>query len=410
MENTNQITSSTEKTFFALLRACLWGEQRFPFSPKPDTDWTAIRTELNHHAIDNLPVDLLAKYHCAKENVYMAMAIKGLTHWYKLMKTQHEICRILQSHQIPCAVIKGAAADMYYPQPPNRNMGDIDLLVAPGKLDTAVNVLLETGCTLHDDRNPRHIELRWDGFAVELHRHFAALSDTGRAKRVDDCLFNALNRAETAVIEGYSFPHLPKKENGLALLEHINLHMESGLGFRQIIDWMMFADAVLSDEFWHDEFEGMTRKAGLKTLAITVTRMCQLYLGLTEDITWCRSADLNLCRDLLIHIMQQGNFGKKIASQEKGTAYVLGILDSDLNFFQLLQKHGCYNWKALRRHPWLKPFAWLYQLCRYIRRGLSNAHWLRGLRSAFRRKKKNTDLLDQIGVQRTNHALQHHKD
>jgi hypothetical protein len=132
-----------------------------------------------------------------------------------------------------------------------------------------------------------------------------------------------------------------------------------------------------------------------------------VYLGLTDTITWCYGADPTLCQNLLIHTMQQGNFGKKTNAQLRKTVGVLGVLDSDLNFFQLLQKNGCYNWKLLRRHPWLKPFAWLYQLCRYLRASVFNRNWRRHFFTAFRKKKRTTDLLDQLGVQRVNHALEH---
>lgn len=399
--------TSVEEVFFSLLRTSLWGKERFPIEMQPETDWEAVRTELKYHAIQHLPVDLLVKYDPVKRQQYLQNAFRAFSHWQKLMKVQQSICQVLLDAQIPCAVIKGASADQYYPQPANRSMGDIDLLVSRKDLEAAMVLLLENGCTLHDDRNPRHIELKKNGIAIEIHRHFAALSDTDRATYVDNCLIDSVPRGQMVTVDGFMFPTLPKKENGLALLEHINLHLESGLGFRQIIDWMLYASRELDDDFWFSEFRFLAQKAGLERLAITVTRMCQVYLGLTDAITWCYGADPALCQNLLIHTMQQGNFGKKTNAQLRKTVGVLGILDSDLNFFQLLQKNGCYNWKLLRRHPWLKPFAWLYQLCRYLRASIFNWNWIRNFFTAFRKKKQATDLLDQIGVQRVNHALEH---
>lgn len=108
-----------------------------------------------------------------------------------------------------------------------------------------------------------------------------------------------------------TFPILPWKQNGMELLWHIKQHLYNGLGLRQLIDWMMFADHYLDDEGYNEYAEDM-RKCGLLRLAIHVTRLCQLHLGLREEgISWCRKADESLCEELLAFVMEQGNFGIK---------------------------------------------------------------------------------------------------
>ena len=388
--------------FLALLRAAIWGTD---YSAPPETDWMAIRQELKHHAIQNLPVDLLVQADPAHQMQYIQASAKACTHWYKLMGVQHRLTTLLQDAGIRCATIKGAAADIYYRQPLYRNMGDIDILVRPQDFHKTVDLLRATGYQLHDDRNPRHTEFIMDGIHIEVHRHFATLSQADRANRLDSMLFDALDSVVPRAMEGYTFFMLPEKENGIVLIEHINSHMESGLGLRQIIDWMLYVDHYLDDTAWFGGFQQAVSAVGLEKLAVTVTRMCQLYLGLRKDITWCQFAEEDLCHRLLMHTLQQGNFGRKQDRRSNGTLSVLNALDSDLNFFQLLQRHGCYNWKALQRYPWLKPFAWLYQLCRYIRKGLRGKHPLQAFFRTLKRKSKNTDLLCQLEVQRKDHTL-----
>ena len=130
----------------------------------------------------------------------------------------------------------------------------------------------------------------------------------------------------------------PPLENGLVLLGHIN-HLEEGLGLRQILDWALYVDKALGDDTWEHTFAPVVHRLGLDRLAITVTRMCQLYLGLRPDITWCASADEKVCDSLMNYIMEQGN-------------------------------RGMYHWPALNKYPRLKPlltpFAWFWQLCRYL--------------------------------------------
>lgn len=394
----------SDHDFFNLLRASLWGT---PFSPNPGTDFAALWRELRHHAIQNLAVDVLGQADPKNQILYIRSAAQGYQHWYTLMGAQQELCQCLSANGIPCAVLKGAAADLPYPKPQHRSMGDIDLLVKPADLDHARAVLLDNGCTLTDDRNQRHMEFIKDGIHIELHRHFAVLSTLDRANRLDGILFTGLDRVEKQHIDGYEFYMLPPPENGIVLLEHINSHLESGLGLRQIIDWMLYIHGSLDDEAWFNHFQATIAPLGLEKLALTVTRMCQLYLGLRGDITWCQVADDHLCQRLMDQILAQGNFGRKQDRRTHGAMNVLNVLDSDLNFFQLLQRHGCYNWKALRKYPWLKPFAWLYQLCRYIRKGLRGRNPLGKFFNAFRKQKENADLLTDLGVQRADRTLSH---
>ena len=390
--------------FFAVLRSSLWGT-----SPACDVgfDSAAVWQELKHHAIQNLAVDTMASLDPAHQMQYIQSAAQSYHHWYSLMQVQQQIMDLLLQAQIPCAVLKGSAANVYYPNPLNRNMGDIDILVKPQDFAQAVQILLSGGCALHDDRNPKHTEFRKNGIAIELHRHFATLNHQQRASTLDAMLFDALDRVEKAELEGFHFYMLPPLENGIVLMEHINSHMESGLGLRQIIDWMLYANRHLSDPVWFQQFSGMIRQVGLEKLACTVTRMCQLYLGLSPDITWCQLSDIALCHRLMTHTLQQGNFGRKQVHNTQKAVILLGALDTERNFFRLLQKHGCHNWRALKRHPWLKPFAWLYQLCRYIRKALSGKKPLRAFFRAFGKKKKNSDLLDALGVLRKDHSLQY---
>ena len=386
----------------ALLRGSIWQQ---PYTPAVQVDYDAMWRELKLHTIQNLCVDLLAAADPANQMRYLASGAKNCAAWYRLMGVQQTITHVLDKAEIPCAVLKGAAADLAYPQPLNRSMGDIDLLVKPTDFDRAMALLLDNGCLLHDVRNPRHTELRMNGVQIELHRHFAVLSDAKRASHLDRMLFDSLDRVQLQEIEGYHFYSLPPLENGLVLLEHINSHMASGLGLRQIIDWMLYVQQALDDDAWFGEFQAVAQTVHLEKLAVTVTRMCQMYLGLREDISWCRFADRKLCQRLMEHIIGQGNFGNKLDRRSHGAVKVLNALRSDGNFFRLLQRHGCYNWKALQKHPWLRPFAWLYQLCRYIRKALSGGRITRTFQGIFQKQRRNSDLLADLGVQQKNHRL-----
>lgn len=390
--------TNTYDTLFSLLKTSLWGAETYPLSASAETDWQAVYTELRHHTIQNLPVDWLAKADPSHAALYRQHSLRGITHWYRLMQEQQYLCCLLRDQGIPCAVLKGTAAAHCYPHPENRSMGDIDLIVKPEDFDRASKLLLEICEYLGENR--RHIELRRNGIVVELHRSFSTFNDAAKNQLLDGLIFKAINHAEWVQLEGFSFPMLPPEINGLVLLEHINVHMESGLGLRQIIDWMLFADRHLENPVWEQNFLSTVRQLGLQALAVSVTRMCQIYLGLRQDITWCHGADDTLCCDLMSHTLQQGNFGRKLPRGYNRTVNLLSTAKKGPALLRSLQRRGCINWPLLKKLPWLRPFAWLYQLCRYIRRGLQLNHPIRHLRSALKKEHQQDILFDRLGITR----------
>ena len=159
---------------------------------------------------------------------------------------------------VPYTVLKGSSAAQYYPYPEYRAMGDIDIMTRREDFDTAYRQLLNNGYRIVKEEN-REIGFVKNHIVVELHRQFASLNNTDYAKHLDDLIIENINPTHV----------LPDFVNGLVLLEHINQHLENGLGLRQIIDWMMFADKCIEGEEWK-EFLDLAEEIGLKKLAIAV--------------------------------------------------------------------------------------------------------------------------------------------
>lgn len=388
----------TTEAIFSLLKTSLWGEARFPLPALEGTDWDAVFVELRQHAIQNLVVDQLAKMDPAHKDQYLKSALAGFSHWYRLMGVQQDVCNLLQQAGISCAVLKGAAASYAYPNHDRRSMGDIDLIVKPQDFDRAYDLLIQDATFIGE--NYRHKELRKNGIVIELHRAFSTSNDPKKRVLLDDWIFDGVDSANTVSLGGYSFPMLPAHIHGLVLLEHINQHMESGLGLRQIIDWMMFANRELNDDNWRNEFLPRVNQLGLECLAVTLTRMCQLYLGLRRDLTFCRSADDSLCRELMAHILKQGNFGRKQTNGQNQIIRVLSTAKKGPAFFRVLQHKGSQKWPALKKYPFLKPFAWLYLLCRCVRKGFHLKHPIRYLRDALINEHGQDVLFNRLGITR----------
>ena len=259
--------------------------------------------------------------------------------------------------KVPYVILKGTSTAQYYPYPEYRTMGDIDVMTKREDLDAACQHLIHDGYSIVKELN-REITLKKDGIIIELHRRFATLSDPVQAKYLDDL-----------IIENISSSHiLPDAINGLVLLQHIDQHMEGGIGLRQIIDWMMFVDKCLSDKEW-PQFQILADNIGLKNLAIVTTRMCELYLGLPSR-EWSADADEALCKELMNYVISCGNFGNKKSSDTDISINAFTYATTLKTTFQLLQKQGLNNWGAAKKHVILRPFAWIYQINRYTLKGL----------------------------------------
>lgn len=236
--------------------------------------------------VDQLPFSDKNQAYC----INYIMGCFAFTH--ELMYEQSQLVDLLQQNGIALAIFKGSAAAMNYPEPAYRTSGDVDSLVREADFQKAYELLKNNGYTLSydEDHVDYHYTLKKENITFELHKYPAGLPDGESGKNLMGILNAGLSAVDTAEIEGYQVPVLPTVANGLVLLLHIRKLLTGGLGLRQIADWMMFVDKHLDDVAWESEFKSILSRSGLDTLAKTVTRMCQIHLGLRQEITWCADA------------------------------------------------------------------------------------------------------------------------
>ena len=204
------------------------------------------------------------------------------------------------------------------------------------------------------------------------------------------------------ILENITENHiLPDMINGLVLIDHVNQHLEEGIGLRQIIDWMMFVDKCLkNDTDWY-RFKELAEKTGLMTLSVTTTRMCEIYLGLSEH-EWCSHSDEKLCRSLMDYVMKSGNFGNKKEKTEKLAIERMGRLRHPFEAVKELQKLGRENWK-LGNKPVLRRFAWMWQGIHFLK---ETPQYKEGYKEA----KRLSAMFDALGVKRIEDGLVYYID
>ena len=302
----------------------------------------------------------LVAYYVPKETrgAWIQLSYQSKAHYMQMLYEQDSLVSILKSKEIPFVILKGTAAGIYYPVPSLRTYGDIDFYVPDSSYKIAETLLKENGYD-YITKNDRQSVYCKNGIEFELHNRISRDENS-----INDIVVKELNTVDCHLGKSF-FPCLPSNENGLVLLWHIMHHLKfSGIGFRQIIDWMLFVHKELDDNVWENHFRSLALEAGLEKLAITVTYMCKKWLGLTDEITWCDKADEEVADLLLARIFYDGNFGGERFLFE---SIKLAIRNEGL--FRYLQRAGMENWKSAQKHVVLRPFAWFYQLCRFAYKG-----------------------------------------
>ena len=350
--------------------------------------------EMKQHAITVLPANILSTLKMSDDlrESWQDDVLQHVSYYAKYKYAQNRV-----PISVPYVILKGTSAAQYYPHPEYRTMGDIDIMSRREDFESAYRDLEENGYKVTKTLE-REVTFEKNGIEIELHRYFASLNDPTACKYLDDLIIENINPSHI----------LPDFINGVVLLEHISQHLEHGLGLRQIIDWMMFVDKCLPDDKW-PEFRPMAKAIGLEQLAITTTRMCELYIGLSKRL-WCANADEVLCKELMELILSSGNFGNKWTSDEAVAKTVFTYIRGPLATFKWLQESGLKNWKAAQVFPVLRPFAWIYQGIRYAIRGITQEGSISKLREEYEDSVKRTELFNALGVKQKANGLVTYRD
>ena len=375
-----------------IIKESLWGTD--PVQPLDIADAESVYILLQKHAIYAIPAEVIKHIDIPEylREKWKRQILGQIFQYATIVNAQNEVLSALEKEGIPIIVLKGTAAAQYYPVPQYRVMGDIDLLVKKEDFYRAVKAIIAQNYATSESEHDidRHISFSKGNVMIELHWRFASENVISNPSEFDDILYADIKCGCTV---------LSDSQNGLVLLEHIAQHLNNGIGLRQIIDWMMYVNQCLDDDLWDREFRILAEKTGLDKLAIHVTRMCQIYLGLKEEnITWCMGADETSCENLLEYIINCGNFGRARESWESGEITKIPSPRHPIRLLKYLQERGKKGWTLCRKYPALKSVAWAYQLNRYIR--IAKESKAKGItvKETYDKGSMRRDMFNKLGI------------
>ena len=357
-----------------------------------NNEWNEIYMEMCHHSIETLPYKYLREHPLQDEELYRSWMNRScvmIGNWTRIMHYQQELLELLENNGIECVIIKGATAALSYPIPQLRVMGDVDFLVNRSDYEKTAELLEKNGYKPEGIKKSKdyHYQYIKDGIVYELHKRLAIVRESD--EDLNSIFENGIKNREFKQLGKYVFPVLPTQLNGVVLLLHIDQHLRSGLGLRQIIDWMMYVHCNGLDHLMP-----LIRSLGMERFAMSLTAMCQKYFGLRSFVS---DLEEYPCDELMDYVLQKGNFGRK--SGEKGKVLSLFmVVNSPIQLFKRLQAGGISRWKTLRRHGWLKPFAWIYRVFSIISElKQNNFKWIDIIHQR-NEAMKHRELINQLGL------------
>lgn len=356
-----------EATYQALLtllgRALFGSHDALP----PEPDWNALWQESRSHTVQLLVYDCLTSSERAAipaelEHQWKREALSILWKNEQIAAEERAVLAALRQAGISHVILKGSSSAMSYPRPELRCAGDIDLLVAPERLDAAQAVLEELGYAPPTEAHHCHRSMHRDGFVTELHFEPNGIPQGAAG----NALRQYFRGAEARSMNWQGLPVLPPAPRAVLMLTHKLEHiLSSGMGLRQLCDWAVFVRQEMTPGLWNG-LNDILRQSGLLYFAKVVTRLCVDALALPADCApWCLDAAPELAQALLQDILDTGNFGRKenrygqrLFTDGQGGSRFGSLLRTGINTCRS-------HWPACAEHPILLPAAPIVLVIQY---------------------------------------------
>ena len=277
--------------------------------------------------------------------------------------------KVMTSNGIPYVSIKGLASGKYYPQPLDRTFGDVDLVVAPDRMERAYKLLLDLGYKMTESKRvdySNEIELHIDQGAhhvvVELHPQVGVLPPDRAGELVRGYMSELIESGQEYGIGEDTCMIPDERHHCLILLIHMAGHLTSeGIGLRHLCDWAAFVNHIPDEEFC-EKYIPMLRDCGLFRFAQVMTLVCEKYLKMPQK-SWSGEADPDLLKGLIKDILTGGNFGHKDPSRNQQIKYLKNYGEGTVaSNNPVRQGMHSIHVKAKNRHPVLMKYYITYPL------------------------------------------------
>lgn len=307
-----------EDLFFALIRSALWGTP--PLLPRTLThqEWNEVYAISKEQTVTGILLDAITRLP-EEQKPYSELRIRWILLQRSIEAQNKKMDDALRAFVNECEtehllpyILKGQGVAQNYLIPEHRVCGDIDIYFKPEQFEKAIKHLQSKGYEFEGDPDEAHTETTYMGFKVEIHKKSATFYTKRLQKRYNEIIAQLLESEKQRIdINGKEFTVFPPLANALQLLSHMMRHMIfSGLGLRQVCDWVLFAYKY-QKQIDKELFIRYTKELQLWETYKAVTAIATDYLGLPKEYTVCELTDNDkkLAKKVFLLIMTYGNFG-----------------------------------------------------------------------------------------------------
>lgn len=323
-----------EEVFFSLLRNAFWGA---PVEISDGfADWAGVARTAKVQSVLGVAGDVMlsdssiasAMSQELKTKIKTFMMANIMTHG-KLNGVLVKVVSELSASGIRSVLLKGQGLAQYYPKPEMRQCGDIDLYVGLDQYSASYDVL-QPLATKIDDRKALEVGKHYDFFvgkvSVEVHR-YSERYPTARLDRIyQEISKKGLSEALVPMVFSGQEVNTPSDVyNAFYIFSHIFHHfLTSGLGSRQLCDWMLFLRQRSSYIDMDSLREILSRLDMMKPWQAFGCVLVK-YFGMPADLfPFYDSSQEHKAEKILRRLLDEGNFGQqRDVNKKRGANYLL---------------------------------------------------------------------------------------
>ena len=345
--------------FFALIRCSVGTADKLPYAPSKE-EWMEIYSISKEQTVSGIILDAISKLpdeqkpHFELRMQWIAVQ-KSIEKQNMVMNNVVvEIFEELRKRGVEAYLLKGQGVAQYYNHPLHRVCGDIDLYFKDDcDLKKAISLFKTYGCEIEDNIEESHTETTFKGIKIELHKKCATFYTQKLQVKFNKIATTQIGYNDASfTINNTCITTLPPVLNALQLLSHMLRHIIlSGLGMRQICDWVLFINKY-QERLDRSVFLKYLEELELLGIYKAITAIAIDYLGMPQDFALyeINDKDRKTARKVLELVMMYGNFGHYGEHTH---------LTSNLNYIK------AYIWKVkncAKFHSMAKSETWSYPL------------------------------------------------
>ncbi len=320
----------------------------------------------NNHLCLSLIYDGTARASQPLPELWKKYSLWVVANNYKNLNVQSKVISILENNNINCAVLKGITVSRNYPEPLYRPLGDIDILVAADKYDTAINIL--TGTTQRDYEHLKHkfhYQFLYEGVSIEIHKSITEYTNDEYGYKLKKYLRKALDNTKTEIYDCFSFPMLSDEFQIISLALHTQRHfIEHKATMRMVCDFAIAVRSIEND-IWNNKVYPALCEVDVEIFSCAIMELSSKYLGMDFSGKTKEQIDNETVEELILEFLCDGISPSYTDTQNQNCKKTL------INMLFTIRQIVKRDFKIIEKFPALFPVFCIYVPLRSLFRKLS---------------------------------------